>query len=164
MGGVTEKMNPEVKAKAEALADALAESKEYQEFVDARESLENHEAAKIMLRDFQSKQAALQQKVFSGQQPTEAEVNALQEAYRLVTFNPYVRRAVEAEAVFAQLLADVQKIIGEAVGIEMPDDEETLAEGGSAGAPGDAGPSPTQPGGLDDSGGSGRSRLWVPGR
>lgn len=148
-------MNPEVKAKAEALAKALVESEEFQAFQSAREELEQHEAAKIMLRDFQQKQLALQQKVMQGQTPGEAEVQALQQAYQLVTFNPYVRKVVEAEVAFSELLAAVQQTLAEAVGIDDPEDA-----GEEQGRPGE-GPAP---GGKPDDGGAGRSRLWVPGR
>lgn len=155
-------MNSEVKAKAEALADALAESKEYAAFKEAREELDNHEAAKIMLRDFQQKQADLQQKVMSGQNPSEAEVQSLQEAYQLVAFNPYVRKVIEAEAAFSEMLAEVQRLLAEAVGIEVPDEEGAPAEQ-ERGAPQQAPEATGQPR-RDDDGGSGRGRLWVPGR
>lgn len=147
-------MNPDVKQKAEDLAEALANSPEYQNFVEARESLDNHEAAKIMLRDFQQKQAVLQQKVLSGQQLTETDTQELQQAYQVVALNPYVRKAIEAEAAFAEMLTQVQQIIGEAVGIEGPDDQ----------APDDeAQTSPDRPS-QDDEPGSAGNRLWVPGR
>ena len=108
-----------------------------------------------MLRDFQQKQFAFQQKVMQGQAPTEAEVQSLQEAYQLVTFNPYVRRVVEAEIAFSELLAAVQQTLAEAVGLEAPD--------GAAGDQQSSGSGPAQVNKPDD-GGSARSRLWVPGR
>ena len=150
-------MNPDVIAKAESLAEALAQSQEYKAFKEAKEELERHEAAKIMLRDFQSKQFALQRKVMAGESPTEAEVQSLQDAYRLVVFNPYVRRVIEAEAALSQLLAEVQGILARAVGIELPEEGD---EGADPPAPGTAGPTGSQ----DDDGGTARSRLWVPGR
>lgn len=147
-------MNPDVKDKAEALADALAESEEYREFVEARENLEKHEAAKIMLRDFQQKQAELQQKVMSGQQLTEADTEDLQSAYQLVAFNPYVRKVIETEAAFGEILAQVQQILAEAVGMETPDETDE---------PGSQEPSSPPPA-SDDDPGSSSGRLWVPGR
>lgn len=143
-------MNPDVKDKAEALADALAQSQEYKNFVEARESLDKHEAAKIMLRDFQQKQAELQRKVLSGQQLSEADTQQLQDAYQLVAFNPYVRRLIEAEAAFGEMLAQVQQILAEAVGMDVPD--EQLPEGEAP------------PSSSDDEPGPSSSRLWVPGR
>lgn len=155
-------MNPEVKAKAEALAKALAESEEFKELQEAQEELEKHEAAKIMLRDLRQKQFAVQQKIVAGLTPDESEMQSLQETYQLVAFNPYVRRVIEAEVAFAGMLAEVQRILGEAVGA-MPagegEDGQPAAGGTglSAGGTGLAGNRP-------DDGGSARSRLWVPGR
>ena len=147
-------LNPEVKAKAEALAAAIKASEEYKAFQSAREELDKHEAAKIMLRDFTRKQLALQQKMMRGEAPTEAEIQSLQQAYQLVTFNPYVRKVVEAELAFSEMLAGVQEILAEAVGV----DALLGAEGEQAGPGGAA------PGKKPDDGGSARSKLWVPGR
>lgn len=160
-------VNPAVKSRAEALADALAESDEYQAYQDARAELDQHEAAKIMLRDFQSKQASLQQKVMAGQQPTEEEMQKLQQAYQVVAFNPYVRKVIEAEAAFSEMLTEVQKMLAEAVGIEVP---EEAGDGDEASPEQTAGSGPTEGQGAgakrkpDDDGGSARGRLWVPGR
>lgn len=150
-------MNPDVKEKAEALADALAGSPEYKNFVDARENLEKHEAAKIMLRDFQMKQMELQQKVLAGQQLSETDTQDLENAYQLVAFNPYVRRVIEAEAAFGEMLAQVQKILGEAVGMDEADEEPGRDDSGPAASDGDASADGDRPD-------SGSSRLWVPGR
>lgn len=150
-------MNPDVIAKAESLAEALAQSQEYKAYKEAKEELERHEAAKIMLRDFQRKQSALQRKVMAGEMPAEAEVQSLQDAYRLVVFNPYVRKVIEAEAVLSQLLAEIQAILARAVGIELPGEGDEGPDGPGQGT-GGSGRS------QSDDGGSARSRLWVPGR
>ena len=151
-------INPEIKAKAEALAEALAQSDEFKAFQSAREELEKHEAAKIMLRDLHRKQASLQQKVMQGQAPSEAEVQSLQETYQLVAFNPYVRRVIEAEFAFTNLLAEVQEILAKAVGMELPE-EAGAGQGPRGPAAGGSGEAK-----KPDAGSSARSRLWVPGR
>lgn len=153
-------MNPEVKARAEALAEALADSEEFAALKDARAELEKHEAAKIMMRDFQQQQAALQQKVMAGQPPTEAEVQRLQEAYRLVAFNPYVRKVIEAETAFAELLGEVQSILAEAVGMDV-DAADEAPEEQPAEQPQRRLHVVSNPQENDDSPGG---RLWVPGR
>lgn len=146
-------MNPEVKAKAEALAEALAQSEEYEAVKAAREEIDRHEAAKIMLRDFRQKQMALESKMLSGEAPTEQEIESLQQAYQIVAFNPYVRRLIEAEVAFSTMMAEVQRMLAAAVGVELPDDP-TLSQG-VAGA-GGLGEKPDDP--------EPKSRLWVPGR
>jgi len=153
-------VNPEVKAKAEALAEALAQSEEYKAVKEAREELERHEAARIMWRDFRKKQEALESKVLAGETPGEEEVQALQQAYQIVALNPYVRKLLEAEVAFAALMAEVQRTLAAAVGVELP---EGFGRGQAAvqGGPAATGRQGQDPG---DSGGSARSRLWVPGR
>ena len=148
-------MNPEVRAKAESLAEALAQSEEYEAVKAAREELDRHEAAKIMLRDFRQKQMALENKVLSGQAPSEQEIEALQQAYQIVALNPYVRRLIEAEVALSAMMAEVQRILAAAVGVELP--EEAPGAGGAGGAGGHT----ARP---DDSDGTPKSRLWVPGR
>lgn len=159
-------MSPDVREKAEALAEALANSEEYKAFKEATEELDKHEAAKIMLRDFRTKQMALQQKTMMGENPTEAEVSALQQAYQLVAFNPYVRKVIEAEAAFSATLAEIQRLLAEAVGLEIPemDSDESGEELQDSGAEKPSGLRVI--GGKDrkDDPGSARSRLWVPGR
>ena len=162
-------MNPDVKAKAEALAKALAESEEFKALQEAQEELEKHEAAKIMLRDLRQKQFAVQQKIVAGENPDESEMQQLQETYQLVAFNPYVRRVIEAEVAFAAMLAEVQRILGEAGGAWPAEEGEEgqLGAGGSGLASGGTGLSAggsSLSGNRPGDGGSARSRLWVPGR
>ena len=159
-------MNPEVKAKAEALAEALAQSDEYKALQAAREEVDRHEAAKIMLRDFRRKQAALEAKMLSGESPSEEEIAAIQQAYQIVALNPYVRRLLEAEIVFAGMMAEVQRILAAAVGVELPDDPaqwpRAAGTGGAAGAAGASGAGAGDSGPKRDD--PPKSRLWVPGR
>lgn len=154
-------MNPEVKAKAEALAEALAQSEEYKALQAAREEIDRHEAANIMLRDFRQKQAALEAKMLSGETPNDEEVEAIQQAYQIVALNPYVRRLIEAEVAFAAMMAEVQRMLAAAVGVELPDDPtfspQAAGAGGASGAGGPGGPGEKR----DD---PPKSRLWVPGR
>lgn len=151
-------MNPEVRVKAEALAEALAQSDEYKALKEAREELERHEAAKIMLRDFRRKQEALERKMLAGHAPSEEELQELQQAYQIVALNPYVRKVIEAEVAFAATLAEVQRILAAAAGIELPDRLPGAAADASAGQ------GSSLRSDRDEQGGSARSRLWVPGR
>src|SRR5690606_14512331 len=110
---------------------------EYKALQAAREEMERHEAAKIMLRDFRQKQAALEAKLLSGETPGDEEIAAIQQAYQIVALNPYVRRLLEAEIAFAAMMADVQRILAAAVGVELP--EDVGLSPGAAGSAGTAG-------------------------
>lgn len=139
-------MEPNVKEKTEALAKALAESETYKNLVAAREEIEKHEAAKIMVRDLGQKLGRLQEKLLRGEQPSEEETADYQQTAALVTMNPYVRRLLEAEMAFAEMMAAVQMELARAVGLEEPDQ---LLEASESARSVQAAP---------------KSRLWVPGR
>lgn len=116
---------------AKQLAKALAESAEYQNYKAAKEKVEAHEAARTMLKDFREKQIELERKRMNGDkllQPLEEELRKLTE---IISLNPFVRDYLIAEFQFSMMIMDVQKIIGEAVGLEVPGSEsirETLTE------------------------------------
>ena len=139
-------MEPNVKEKTEALAKALAESETYKNLVAAREEIEKHEAAKIMVRDLGQKLGRLQEKLLRGEQPSEEETADYQQTAALVTMNPYVRRLLDAEMAFAEMMAAVQMELARAVGLEEPDQ---LLEASESARSVQAAP---------------KSRLWVPGR
>lgn len=139
-------MDSIVKRKAQELADALVASETYQKLQEAREELDRHEAAKIMLRDFVAKQQKLQERVLAGEQPSEAEVADYQQTASLVSMNPYVRRLLEAEVAFSDMMVEVQRVLAKAVGIDLPEEQ------------------PEQEPPQQSAESQARSRLWVPGR
>ncbi|MHB9146787.1 MAG: YlbF family regulator [Symbiobacteriia bacterium] len=103
---------------AHNLARALRESDEYQHFADLRKQAETEPGTKEMLDDFHRRQFELQAAQLMGREPDK---EALEQAQRLAeTLNQHPRAAAyfQAEMRLAQLLADVQKIIGEAVEVE----------------------------------------------
>lgn len=135
-----------VKKKAYELAKALAESPEYKRLKEAQTVVQERQAARIMLQDAQKKQMRLREKHAAGEEITDVELEDLQKTMELVSFNPYIRELIEAEYAFSEVMADVWQIIGEAVGLEPPEEQ---AE------PGD------QP---DPKVSEARSKLWVPGQ
>lgn len=139
-------MESNVKRKAEELADALVASEAYQKLQAAREEIAQHQAAQIMLRDFVAKQQRLQEKLMRGEQPSEADLADYEQTAQIVTINPYVRKLIEAEMQFGEMMMEVQRVLAEAVGLELPDAPEEAPQ---------AQPEPQQPS---------RSNLWVPGR
>lgn len=140
-------MDPNVKRKTEALAEALASSDMYAELVAAREDIDRHEAAKIMLRDFVAKQQQLQEQLMQGEQPSESDVADYQRTAEIVGMNPYVRRLLEAEMAFSDMMMEIQRELARAVGMELPDEP-----GAEVTPEPEAVEKPPQ------------SRLWVPGQ
>ncbi len=113
-----------VKKKAQELADALALSSEFQRLKEARAAVEDHEAAKIMLRDFQEKQAELQKQQMEGKPASEKQTEELRKLYEILSINPYIRELFEAEFAFGGLMMDVQQTITQGLGLDSSDDEE----------------------------------------
>lgn len=106
---------------AKQLAKSLAEGEEYHNYQKATNKLAEHEAARIMLEDFRKKQWELERKKANGDQllgPLEEELKKLM---AIIGLNPHIRDYLMAEYQFSQLLMEVQRIIGEGVGLKMPE-------------------------------------------
>lgn len=56
----------EVQKKAEELAQAIIDSPEYKRLLEARTRVNSHQAARLMLRDFQQKQLELHRNRWKG--------------------------------------------------------------------------------------------------
>jgi cell fate (sporulation/competence/biofilm development) regulator YlbF (YheA/YmcA/DUF963 family) len=116
---------------AKQLGKALAESEEFQSYHKAKEILDSHEAAKLMLADFRKKQWDLEKRRATGEIKAEAVTAEMQKLAEVIQINPYIREYLFAEFRFSQIMMEVQRIIGAAVGIEYPEapDAEPEPEG-----------------------------------
>lgn len=111
------------------MVEALSASKAYQAVQKAREKIEEHQAAKIMLRDLRTKQQRIAEKLERGEQPTESEMADLERTAEIAGFNPYIRELFQAELVLGEVLTEIQREIARAVGIELPSaDQASQAE------------------------------------
>ncbi|NLM69354.1 MAG: YlbF family regulator [Firmicutes bacterium] len=124
----------DVRTAAKQLADVLAASQEYQRLKQAREEIEKHQAAKIMLRDFHKKQLSLQKQHLEGKPVSEAQAEELAKLYEVLNINPYIRELFEAEFAFHKLMMDVQEILSDAISLESlyeledEDEDQSLSE------------------------------------
>ncbi|NMB39682.1 MAG: YlbF family regulator [Firmicutes bacterium] len=121
----------DIKERAQLLADALVESSEYQRLKKAREDIEQHEAARIMLKDFQKKQMDLQKQQLEGKSVTESQVEELTKLYEILNINPYIRELFESEMFFHGIILEVQEILSSAIDLEpmdIDDEDENEAE------------------------------------
>jgi cell fate (sporulation/competence/biofilm development) regulator YlbF (YheA/YmcA/DUF963 family) len=109
---------------AKQLGKALAESEEYQAYQKAKEALEIHEAAKVMLEDFRKKQWELEKQRVSGAIDTAAVTAEQQKLAEIIQINPYIREYLFAEFRFSQIMMEVQRELGKGVGIDYPDAPE----------------------------------------
>ena len=103
---------------AKQLAKSLTESSEYQEYAKAKTNLEVHEAARIMLEDFRKKQWELERKKANGDKLLEPYEEELRKLAEIIGLNPFIREYLMAEFQFTQIIMEIQRILGEAVGIQ----------------------------------------------
>ncbi len=124
----------DIKDKAQVLANALAESSEYQRLKKARETIKQHQAARIMLKDFQKKQINLQRQQLEGKSVTESQVEELTKLYEVLNINPYIRELFESEMIFHGIMLEVQEILSSAIDLEPldTDDEDNGNSNGSS--------------------------------
>jgi cell fate (sporulation/competence/biofilm development) regulator YlbF (YheA/YmcA/DUF963 family) len=117
---------------ANELGRALAGSEEYRAYQQAQQAVEANLAAQFMLRDFRTRQFEVEKAKLAGTFTPEL-VRELQEKAQIVAANPVVREFLEAEARFGNLMMEVQRILGQAVGIDV--DQAQGASGQPEGGP-----------------------------
>ncbi|MBC7342792.1 MAG: YlbF family regulator [Clostridia bacterium] len=110
--------------KAHELAEALAKSEEYRAYVEAKQKLEQDRANSAMLDEFRKHQLELQIAEITGQEIDEEKAQQLDHLYQILSLNPTINEFLSAEYRLARLLADIQKIIGEAVKAWFPANQD----------------------------------------
>ena len=98
------------------LARALKESDEYKALGRARRELDADPGARDMVKDFLRKQMEMQLDVMSGKADAREKQASLQKLYELLALNSRARDYVSAYMRFQQIMQDVYKMIGDAVG------------------------------------------------
>ncbi|MCL2677937.1 MAG: YlbF family regulator [Clostridiales bacterium] len=96
------------------LARLLQQSNEYLLYSSARESLQTDNKSAWLLSQFRHQQLRLQMARFSGED-VDGEMGELEEFYAAMCDNPLINNFIDAEGKFTRLLADVQKIVGNAL-------------------------------------------------
>lgn len=110
--------------KAHELAQALVNSDEYLQLIDAKRRLDTEPPARQMVDDFHRRQFELMRAEASGQAPSQAQIEQMQKLYEIISMNPYARDYLNAEMRFSRLMADIQEILTKAL--------EELNAGGEA--------------------------------
>ncbi|GGG26542.1 YlbF family regulator [Paenibacillus abyssi] len=101
--------------KAYELAKAMRESQEVADLKTARQAVEADSDAKRMLDDFRDRQNGLQQKMMSGEEPSESDIETMNKLYEVLSLNPVISGLFEAERRFSIVFDDVNKIISDAL-------------------------------------------------
>jgi cell fate (sporulation/competence/biofilm development) regulator YlbF (YheA/YmcA/DUF963 family) len=119
-------MKPQVLAKE--LANSIRESQEYLSWQKAKEELDKHEAAKIMLEDFRKKQWDLEQTRLSGETISTEQEEQFKKLAEIIQYNPYVRDFLLAEMNLNQMVIEIQRIIASALGVEITEEDKAGGE------------------------------------
>jgi len=102
--------------KGNELARALKESDEFKALGVARRELDTDAGARDMVKDFLRKQVEMQIDVMSGKSDTKAKQESLKKLGELLSLNSRARDYISAYFRFQQVMTDIYKMIGDAVG------------------------------------------------
>ena len=97
------------------LARALKESKEYLEYKEVKQEIIKLPELKKQIDEFEKIRYEEQLLVMQGEKQSEEKMKKLQELYEILVKNPNVKDYFDKEVRFNILVADVNKIIGEAI-------------------------------------------------
>ncbi len=98
-----------------SLARAIRESKEYNEFKKVKELIDLEPNLKAQVDEFEKIRYEEQLLAMQGEKQSEEKMQKLQNLYQILVQNPNVKDYFDKEVRFNVLIADVNKIIGEAI-------------------------------------------------
>ncbi|MEK3734083.1 MULTISPECIES: YlbF family regulator [Paenibacillus] len=101
--------------KAHDLAKAMKESEEVQEIQAAMKLVDVDPDSKRMLEDFRRKQMEIQQRMMSGDMPSQEEMETVEKQFELLSLNLNIRRLFDAERRLSVIIEDVNKIISDSL-------------------------------------------------
>jgi len=100
---------------AHELVRSLKETDQFKDFKDAEKALKENEQVNAMMNDFQQKSMEFQTKTMMGQPPEQEEMDQIQKLYAIVMSDPLASSYFNAQLQLQTIIADIYKIIGEAV-------------------------------------------------
>ncbi len=97
------------------LATSIKNSKEYIEYKEIKEKMKEYPEIKAQIDEFEKIRYEEQLLGLQGEQQSPEKMAKLQELYKILVDNPDVKEYFEKEVKFNVMIADVNKIIGEAI-------------------------------------------------
>jgi len=105
--------------KAHALAGLLTQCPEYKEYKAMKDKIESNENDKSLFNAYRKLRFEVQTAYISGEAPDEDKLQKLNKIGEVLQFNTDIAGFISAEFRLNQLIGDVYRIIGEAVGIDL---------------------------------------------
>ena len=104
---------------AHALARALKESEEYQEYIRLKETAYESDTNRALLDEYKKLQFRMQAKLAAGESMPPDDVQRLQQIGTLLQFSPDVSAYLMAEFRFQRMLTDIFKILADVAGVDL---------------------------------------------
>ena len=101
--------------KVHEMVRAFKETNEFKEYLELKEKLKKEEEAYKRLKDFKEKQKKYQLEYIDGKEQNKEVLDEMQNLYSIVIQNETSRKLLENEMKINVMLADMQKIIGDAL-------------------------------------------------
>ncbi|MGO4539827.1 YlbF family regulator [Paenibacillus sp. 2TAB19] len=99
--------------KAYDLAKALKDSSEAEQLKTVKRAMEADPEASRIMEGFRERQMELQQKMMSGEEPTEAEMASITKLYEEIAGNPLIASVLEAERQLAVVFEDINRLLND---------------------------------------------------
>ncbi len=97
------------------LAKSIKDSKEYKEYKQVKDEINKMPDLKQKIDEFEKIRYEEQLLAMQGEKQSDEKMKKLQELYEILVKNPSVKDYFDKEVRFNVLIADVNKIIGEAI-------------------------------------------------
>lgn len=101
--------------KTHELAKAIKESKEYEEYKAIKDELFVDSNLKVQVEEFERIRYEEQLLAMQGEKQSEEKMKKLQQLYSILIEKPKIKEYFDKEVRFNVMIADVNKIIGEAI-------------------------------------------------
>ncbi|HEY4389984.1 MAG TPA: YlbF family regulator [Paenibacillus sp.] len=97
--------------KANELAKSLRESQEVTDIKSAMKLIDLDQDSKRMLDEFRTQQNEMQQRMMTGDMPSQEEMGQMEKQFESLSLNLNIRRLFDAERRLSIIIQDVNKII-----------------------------------------------------
>lgn len=101
--------------KVHEMVRAFKDTPEFREYVELKNKLKEEKDAYDRLKDFKERQKNYQMEYIDGKEQSKEKLDEMQNLYSIVIQNETSRKLLENEMKINVMLADMQKIIGEAL-------------------------------------------------
>ncbi|MFC2662127.1 MAG: YlbF family regulator [Eubacterium sp.] len=104
---------------AHGLAQAIKESEEFKQYDQMQKLVDSDPELSNMVKELQNLQIRQQSMQMNGDQPTPEMMQEIQRISAMMMSNPAAAQYMQTAMRFSLMMADVYKIVGEAIGMDM---------------------------------------------